>query len=94
MSTLVRVSLSGNLVCPHFYSVHDKRQVLTENLDFFILTFCCLMYFTNYLDRSNLANAYVSGMKEDLKFKGNQFNLINTIFTVGYVCFGVKSQQR
>jgi len=43
------------------------------------------MYFTNYLDRSNLANAYVSGMKEELGFKGNQYNQINTVFTVGYV---------
>jgi ACS family pantothenate transporter-like MFS transporter len=43
------------------------------------------MYFTNYLDRSNLANAYVSGMKEELGFEGNQFNVINTVFTVGSV---------
>lgn len=35
------------------------------------------------LDRSNLANAYVSGMKEDLGFQGNQLNQINTCFTVG-----------
>jgi len=37
------------------------------------------------LDRSNLANAYVSGMREDLSFRGNQLNQINTVFTVGYV---------
>lgn len=36
------------------------------------------------LDRSNLANAYVSGMKTDLGFSGNQFNVVNTVFTVGY----------
>jgi ACS family pantothenate transporter-like MFS transporter len=53
------------------------------SIDFFILTFCCLSYFMNYLDRSNLANAYVSGMKEELGFVGNQYNLINTVFTVG-----------
>lgn len=35
------------------------------------------------LDRSNLTNAYVSGMKEDLNFKGNQLTQINTVFTVG-----------
>lgn len=37
------------------------------------------------LDRSNLANAYVSGMKEELGFRGDQFNQINTCFTVGYI---------
>ena len=35
------------------------------------------------LDRSNLTNAYVSGMKEDLNFKGNELTQINTVFTVG-----------
>ncbi|PQE30279.1 Pantothenate transporter liz1 protein [Rutstroemia sp. NJR-2017a WRK4] len=45
----------------------------------------------NYLDRSNLANAYVSGMKEELGFVGNQYNLINTVFTVGYIIGQVPS---
>jgi len=60
-----------------------ERKLIVK-LDFFILTFCCLMYFLNYLDRTNLNNAYVSGMKEELAFKGNQLNQINTVFTVGY----------
>ncbi len=38
---------------------------------------------SSQLDRSNLANAYVSGMKTELGFKGNQLNQINTCFTVG-----------
>ncbi|KAL7810675.1 major facilitator superfamily domain-containing protein [Trichoderma aethiopicum] len=61
------------------------EATLIRKIDFFILTFCCLSYFINYLDRSNLANAYVSGMREDLGFVGNQLNVINTCFTVGYV---------
>ncbi|KAJ4292735.1 hypothetical protein N0V90_009398 [Kalmusia sp. IMI 367209] len=60
------------------------ERKLIFKLDFFILTFCCLMYFLNYLDRTNLNNAYVSGMKEELGFRGNQLNQINTVFTVGY----------
>ncbi|KAG9383166.1 Pantothenate transporter liz1 [Pyrenophora tritici-repentis] len=60
------------------------ERKLVQKLDFFILSFCCLMYFLNYLDRTNLNNAYVSGMKEELNFKGNQLNQINTVFTVGY----------
>ncbi|KAJ5110646.1 Pantothenate transporter liz1 [Penicillium argentinense] len=58
---------------------------LLRKIDTFILSFCCLCYFANYLDRSNINNAYVSGMKEELNFKGNELNLINTIFTVGYI---------
>ncbi|KAL7815832.1 major facilitator superfamily domain-containing protein [Trichoderma gracile] len=69
--------------------LHTEYQpgeaTLIHKIDFFILTFCCLSYFINYLDRSNLANAYVSGMREDLGFVGNQLNVINTCFTVGYV---------
>ncbi|RYP91569.1 hypothetical protein DL770_002283 [Monosporascus sp. CRB-9-2] len=65
------------------YQPGERR--LVQKIDFFILTFCCLSYFTNYLDRSNLNNAYVSGMREDLNFVGNQLNVINTCFTVGYI---------
>ncbi|ETS79977.1 hypothetical protein PFICI_07506 [Pestalotiopsis fici W106-1] len=61
-----------------------ERKLLVK-LDAVILPFCCLMYWVNYLDRMNLNNAYVSGMKEDLNFQGNQLNVINTIFYAGYV---------
>ncbi|RDW86992.1 uncharacterized protein DSM5745_03634 [Aspergillus mulundensis] len=63
----------------------DPEAKLLTKIDFFILSFCCVTYFFNYLDRSNLTNAYVSGMEEELSFKGNQLNQINTIFTVGYI---------
>jgi ACS family pantothenate transporter-like MFS transporter len=62
-----------------------EERKLIRKVDFFILSFCCLMYFFNYLDRSNLTQAYVSGMKEDLDFKGNQLTQITTIFTCGYI---------
>ncbi|CAI0650761.1 unnamed protein product [Colletotrichum noveboracense] len=61
------------------------ERKLIQKIDFFILTFCCLSYLVNYLDRTNLNNAYVSGMKEELGFVGDQLNQINTCFTVGYV---------
>ncbi|KAL2823255.1 major facilitator superfamily domain-containing protein [Aspergillus cavernicola] len=64
---------------------------LLRKLDAFILSFCCLCYFVNYLDRTNLNNAYVSGMREELDFKGNELNRINTIFTVGYIVGQVPS---
>lgn len=54
-----------------------ERKLLVK-LDLVILSFCCLMYWVNYLDRMNLNNAYVTGMREDLNFHGNQLNIANT----------------
>ncbi|KAK2760392.1 hypothetical protein FQN54_002462 [Arachnomyces sp. PD_36] len=59
-------------------SKEERRLVL--KLDWFILSFCCLI-----LDRANINNAYVSGMKEDLGMYDKELNEINTIFYGGYV---------
>ncbi|KAM3555788.1 hypothetical protein ARSEF4850_005835 [Beauveria asiatica] len=76
----------GTRVKDYFHNVYQPgERALIQKIDFFILTFCCLSYFVNYLDRSNLNNAYVSGMKDDLGFVGDQLTQINTCFTVGYV---------
>ena len=56
----------------------EAERKLIVKLDTVILSFCCLMYWVNYLDRMNLNNAYVSGMREDLGFHGKQLNVINT----------------
>ncbi|BAE58456.1 major facilitator superfamily domain-containing protein [Aspergillus flavus] len=73
------------------WGIKDPERKLVVKIDFFILSFCCVTYFFNYLDRSNLSNAYVSGMKEELAFHGNQLNVINTVFTVGYIIGQVPS---
>lgn len=67
---------------------HDLKEArLLMKIDWFILSFACLLYWINYVDRLNISNAYVSGMKEDLQMHGNEFNIINTAFTVGYTVF-------
>ncbi|CAG9945696.1 unnamed protein product [Clonostachys rosea f. rosea IK726] len=49
-------------------------------------------YFIRLLDSSNITNAYVSGMKEDLDIKGNEYNLLQTFFTCGYLVGQIPSQ--
>lgn len=51
--------------------------------DFFILTFCCVTFFFNYLDRAAFANAYVSGLSTDLELTGNQYSYLLSITTAG-----------
>ncbi|KAL0258621.1 hypothetical protein SLS55_006118 [Diplodia seriata] len=42
-------------------------------------------YFIKYLDQQNINSAFVSGMKEDLGLYGEQLNIMQTCWTVGYV---------
>lgn len=41
---------------------------------------------------SILANAYVSGMKEDLHFEGAEYNYLTSFFIIGYCVGQVPSQ--
>jgi MFS transporter, ACS family, pantothenate transporter len=68
---------------PTAKSKMEKRLVM--RLDLCIMAYCCLCYFFNYLDRAAFANAYVAGQKEDLGLIGNQYNLLISMFTAGYV---------
>jgi ACS family pantothenate transporter-like MFS transporter len=79
---------------PKFFIWHPEgttgaEKKLLFKIDFFILTYGCLAYFTKWLDQSNLSNAYVSGMKEDLAMYGTEFNLATTCFQVGTILGGI-----
>ncbi|KAJ5232530.1 MFS general substrate transporter [Penicillium chermesinum] len=69
-----------------------EERKLVQKLDFAILTFCCLTFFTKDLDRNNINNAYVSGMKEDLGLYSNQLNWMTTWFQIGYIVGQIPSQ--
>ncbi|CCD22238.1 Fen2p NDAI_0A00800 [Naumovozyma dairenensis CBS 421] len=62
-----------------------KKWFLLLKIDIFVLSFVCLQYWINYVDRVGFTNAYVSGMKEDLNMKGDDLNITTTCFTIGYI---------
>ncbi|KAJ0118256.1 hypothetical protein J7T55_009039 [Diaporthe amygdali] len=49
----------------------DQRRLLFK-LDAFVLTFASIGYFLKNLDQTNVNNAFLSGMKEDLQMYGNE----------------------
>ncbi|KAK1624493.1 major facilitator superfamily domain-containing protein [Colletotrichum phormii] len=69
-----------------------EEHRLIQRLDFFVLSWATFRYFVRLLDSSNITNAYVSGMKEDLDFQGNEYNLLQTFFTCGYLVGQFPSQ--
>ncbi|TYJ53785.1 hypothetical protein B9479_005545 [Cryptococcus floricola] len=54
-------------------------------VDAVILTFASIGYFLKNLDQTNVNNAFLTGMKEDLNMYGNQLVTSTSIWTVGYV---------
>ncbi|KXJ91513.1 MFS general substrate transporter [Microdochium bolleyi] len=75
---------------PDFFIWHPKGTSTSEKkllfkLDAFILSYACLAFFTKWLDQSNINNAYVSGMREDLSMFGTELNLATTCFQVGQI---------
>jgi ACS family pantothenate transporter-like MFS transporter len=61
-----------------------EETAFVRKLDFWLLTYCCLSFFCKDLDRNNVSNAYVSGMKEDLGLNGNQLNWFTTYYQICY----------
>ncbi|KUI62638.1 putative transporter SEO1 [Cytospora mali] len=62
----------------------EERKLILK-LDLMIVPYAFLAYWTKYIDQANLNNAYVSGLKDDLGFEGNQLVELQTLYTVGAV---------
>ncbi|KAL1852413.1 hypothetical protein Daus18300_012172 [Diaporthe australafricana] len=69
-----------------FREVDPKEErAFVWRLDVFFLTIGFLGYMFKYIDQTNISNAYVSGMQEDLNLYGNELNYFTTFFNVGYI---------
>ncbi|ORY24479.1 major facilitator superfamily domain-containing protein [Naematelia encephala] len=71
------------LIWDSFDKPKDERWLLFK-LDLTLLTVACMGTFIRSVDQSNINNAFVSGMKEDLGLYGNELNTMGTCFQIGY----------
>ncbi|KAF6840162.1 pantothenate transporter [Colletotrichum musicola] len=75
-----------------FAARHERtpeEAQLVRRLDIFLMTFGCI---SQDLDQTNISNAYVSGMKEDLNLYGNEYNYFTTYFNIAYCIMLIPSQ--
>ncbi|KAJ3952755.1 hypothetical protein N0V92_010787 [Colletotrichum tropicale] len=70
---------------PKDYIDPKEERAFVWRLDLFFLTIGFLGYMFKYIDQTNISNAYVSGMKEDLSLFGNELNYFTTFFNIGYM---------
>ncbi|KAL4956371.1 major facilitator superfamily domain-containing protein [Aspergillus filifer] len=69
-----------------------EERRLVQKVDWWLLSYACIAYFIKALDQGNTFNAYVSGMKEALDLKGNDFNYLTTYWNIGYIIGQIPSQ--
>ncbi|KAK3335130.1 allantoate permease [Cercophora scortea] len=67
------------------FDLPKEERWLMFKVDAFILTFASIGYFLKNLDQTNVNNAFLSGMKEDLSMFSNELVTSTSIWTVGYV---------
>ena len=61
------------------------ERSLVWKFDLRILPLLAVMYLFNSLDKSNLGNAKTAGLEKTLRLKGDQYNVILSVFFVPYV---------
>ncbi|KAJ5085758.1 hypothetical protein N7532_010529 [Penicillium argentinense] len=66
-----------------------REKKLLLKLDLFICPLVMLIFLVAYLDRSNLGNAAVAGMPEDIGLVGNQLGNAVSLFYATYVFFEI-----
>ncbi|KAK9457459.1 major facilitator superfamily domain-containing protein [Dipodascopsis uninucleata] len=69
-----------------------EERMFVQRIDRYLFLFGLLSDWVKYLDQTNISNAYVSGMREDLKMYSQQRNLLTTFFNIGYIVSAVPSQ--
>ncbi|KAL3430634.1 major facilitator superfamily domain-containing protein [Aspergillus tetrazonus] len=74
-------------VAAEFADINEKS--LLRKLDYKLLPPLTILYLLSFLDRSNVGNARLEGLADDVGMSGNQYLTGLTLYFVGYVLFEV-----
>lgn len=64
-----------------------RDRKLLWKLDLRLVPWLCLLYLVAFLDRTNIGNAKVAGLQEDLNITDTQYNIALTVFFISYSVF-------
>ncbi|KAF2266364.1 major facilitator superfamily transporter [Lojkania enalia] len=71
----------------HSHIRYDEKATrrLLRKIDLALIPFLAFLYLLSFLDRSNIGNARLAGLEEDLRIKGLDYNVALAIFFPFYV---------
>ncbi|KAK3648074.1 hypothetical protein LTR56_007774 [Elasticomyces elasticus] len=76
-------AIAANFVRP---TPEEERKVIRK-LDRRLLPLVFILYSLAVLDRSNLGNARLAGLEDDIDLKGTKYQWLGTIFYISYILF-------
>ncbi|KAI4110178.1 MAG: hypothetical protein L6R37_000071 [Teloschistes peruensis] len=76
-----------NVQCPP----HTTQRRLVAKIDLRVIPVLSILYLLAFLDRTNIANASIFKLREDLNLQTTQYNTALTIFFVPYIAFEIPS---
>ncbi|PYH43957.1 putative MFS transporter [Aspergillus saccharolyticus JOP 1030-1] len=68
------------------YTPREEQQVV-KRFDRKLVPFLALLYLLSFLDRSNIGNAKIAGLEEDLQLSSSQYEWLLTAFYITYILF-------
>ncbi|KLO87671.1 Uncharacterized protein Y057_13711 [Fusarium fujikuroi] len=68
-----------------------EEKKLVRKIDLFLMPILWIMYILNYVDRTNIGNAKIAGMGDDLKLTDEMYAWVLSIFFFGYLICEVPS---
>ncbi|PGH09905.1 hypothetical protein AJ80_07615 [Polytolypa hystricis UAMH7299] len=68
-----------------------QTKRLLRKIDLRLLPMLTILYVLSFMDRSNIGNARVAGMNDELQLTGSQYNIALTVFFFPYSLFEVPS---
>ncbi|KAH7303448.1 major facilitator superfamily transporter [Stachybotrys elegans] len=87
-AALERAELLANLPDPDEGKTDEERKAIDRKLmwkvDMWLIPWLSLLYLLSFLDRTNIGNARLENMEDDLGMEGSDYNMCLTIFFIGY----------
>ncbi|KAL0260307.1 hypothetical protein SLS55_003993 [Diplodia seriata] len=65
----------------------DELRKVVRKLDYHLLPLCFVLYTFSVLDRSNLGNARLVGLKDDIDLSGHRYEWLGNTFYIAYIVF-------
>lgn len=71
------------LVQQPLYDDAETKRIIRK-IDIRLMPMLTLLYLLSFLDRSNIGNARIAGMDEDLNLTGSQYNIATMVSWVRF----------